>query len=148
MGTQENRRRALRRAEHARRSGLILLLLLLIAAVGFYSKLYAGPGASWVNNSLGGVIYEIFWCLAVMLFLPRTRTGRIAAWVLVVTCTLEVLQLWRQPHLEAVRATFLGRSLLGTSFTWLDFPYYVVGCGIGWLLMRTLQSYFRRTAVP
>jgi hypothetical protein len=134
--------------ERSRRYGLVLLLLLLTAAVGLYSKLYTGPGASWVNNSLSGVIYEIFWCLAVLLFLPRVRAWKIAAWVLVITCFLEVLQLWRQPHLETVRATFIGRALLGTSFTWLDFPYYVVGCGIGWLLMRILQSYFRRTAVP
>lgn len=135
-------------SERTGRHGLILLLLLFIATIGLASKFYAGPGATWVNNSLSGVIYEIFWCLAVLLVLPHTRAWKIAVWVFVVTCSLEFLQLWNEAHLEEVRATFLGRALLGTSFTWSDFPYYVVGCGVGWLLIRWIQSYFKRTAVP
>jgi hypothetical protein len=38
--------------------------------------------------------------------------------VLVATCLLEFLQLWHPPLLEAVRSTFIGRTVLGTSFTW------------------------------
>jgi hypothetical protein len=127
---------------------LILLLLIITAAIGLASKLYAGPAADWINNSLSGVIYEIFWCLAALLLFPRARAWKIAAWVFVITCFLEALQLWHEMHLEQIRATFIGRALLGTSFTWLDFPYYAVGCGVGWLLVRSLQSYFKRTAVP
>ena len=32
-----------------------------IVPIGFYSKFYRGSAAQWVNGSLGGVFYEIFW---------------------------------------------------------------------------------------
>ena len=148
MGTNNDQRRVSGMLERSGRCGLVLLLLSITVLIGLTSKFYAGPGANWVNNSLSGVIYEIFWCLAVLSILPRSRVWMIATGVFLVTCLLEFLQLWHEAHLEVVRATFIGRALLGTSFTWLDFPYYVVGCGIGWLLIRSIQYHFKRTAVP
>jgi hypothetical protein len=35
--------------------------LLVTVPVGVYTKFHQGPAADWVNNSLGGVFYEIFW---------------------------------------------------------------------------------------
>ena len=111
----------------------------IIVPVGFYSKFYRGPGAHWVNDSLGGVFYEVFWCLLASLVLPRTRTGRLAAGVLAATCVLEFLQLWHPPFLEALRSSFLGATILGTTFDWTDFPYYFAGSGIGWLWIDRLR---------
>ena len=116
--------------------------LVVIVPLGFYSKFYAGPAAAWVNNSLGGVFYEVFWCLLISLSLDTARPGVVAAFVLIVTCCLEFLQLWHPPFLALLRSTFIGRTILGTSFTWSDFPYYFLGCGIGWLWMRQLQLTF------
>jgi hypothetical protein len=50
-----------------------LILLLLITPLGFYTKIYSGPGASWVNDSLGGVFYEVFWCLLVFVIMVNSR---------------------------------------------------------------------------
>jgi len=97
-----------------------LVSLCIVVPIGLYTKRYAGPAACWVNDSLGGVFYEM-------------------------TCLLEFLQLWHPPLLECVRSTWIGRTALGTSFTWLDFPYYLVGCGIGWAWLRGLQSAGRRS---
>ena len=79
-----------------------LILILLITPVGFYTKFYSGPAASWVNDSLGGVFYEIFWCLLVSLFLVNSRAWVIATSVFMVTCLLEVLQLWHPEFLEII----------------------------------------------
>jgi len=126
----------------ARFRGLLpaLLSLLVIVPLGLYSKFYQGPGAHWVNDSLGGVFYEIFWCLVIFLGCRRARPVRIAGIVLAGTCALEFLQLWHPAWLESLRGYFLGRTLLGTSFTWLDFPYYLAGSGLGWLWLRWLQG--------
>ncbi|MDM8548667.1 DUF2809 domain-containing protein [Desulfobacterales bacterium HSG2] len=112
--------------------------LLFIVPVGFYSKFYAGPAAHWVNNSLGGLFYEIFWCLLAFLIF-EDKPGIIAISVLIVTCCLEFLQLWHPPFLEFLRSYFIGATILGSTFTWLDFPYYFAGCGIGWLWMKILS---------
>ena len=116
------------------------LSLVLVLPAGLLTKVYAGPGKAWVSDHLGGVLYEVFWCLGVFLILPRSKSLTVASSVLLVTCALEVLQLWHPPFLELVRRSFIGATLLGTSFDWLDFPHYVVGCAIGWLGMRRLGS--------
>ena len=117
-----------------------LISILIIVPLGIYSKFYSGQAARWVNDSLGGVLYVIFWCLFAFLFLSNTKPWKIATAVFAVTCFLEFLQLWHPPLLEFLRSNFVGRTILGTTFTWSDFPYYLVGCGIGWLWMKSLQK--------
>ncbi len=93
--------------------------LLIITPLGFASKFYIGPpGAWWFNDYAGGIFYEIFWCLVVILLLPYTSAFLVASFVLVITCFLEFLQLWHPPFLEAIRSTFIGSALIGTTFTW------------------------------
>lgn len=117
-----------------------LILLLLITPLGFYTKFYSGPGASWVSDSLGGVFYEIFWCLLVYLFLVKSRAWVIAASVFIVTCFLEVLQLWHPEFLEIVRSYFIGRTVFRTSFNLYDFIYYFIGSFIGYFMIIRLQK--------
>ena len=91
----------------------------------------------WFRDYGGGVLYEIFWCLALFLFWPRKRNiTKIALGVFAITCFLEVLQLWHPSFLQHIRSTFVGRTLIGTTFVWWDFPHYVLGCFIGWLWMK------------
>ncbi len=116
-----------------------LFWFLIIIPIGFYSKFYRGPASEWVNNSLGGVFYELFWCFLLLLIRPAMRPGFIAIIVLIGTCALEFLQLWHPPFLESLRSTFIGRTLLGTTFFWSDIPYYFLGCGIAWVWMRRIQ---------
>ena len=53
-------------------------------------------------------------------------------------CLLEVLQLWKLPLLESIRAWPLGKLLLGTTFSWWDFPYYFIGCILGGLWLYVI----------
>jgi hypothetical protein len=118
----------------------VLLSLALVTPLGFLFKLYAGPGHRWLNNSVAGVLYEVFWCLVLFFIWPRRRYATwLAVLVLAITSLLEVLQLWHPMLLEQVRATFLGQALIGTTFSWGDFPYYVLGCALGWLWMQALS---------
>jgi hypothetical protein len=117
--------------------------MLIIVPLGMYSKSYSGQAANWVNNSLGGVLYVIFWCLFAFLFLSNTNPWKIATTVFAVTCFLEFLQLWHPTFLEFFRSNLVGRTILGTTFAWSDFPYYFVGGGIGWLWMKFLQKHSR-----
>ncbi len=116
----------------------------VVTAAGLAAKLYRGPGADWLNDSLAGLLYVVFWCLAAAIVFPRASAGRIALVVLAVTCGLEVLQLWRPPWLQEVRATFLGAALLGTTFVVWDSVYYVIGAGIGWVGVRWVGRRPRR----
>jgi len=117
-----------------------VLILALLVPAGLWTKTYEGPGDSWVNNSLGGVLYVIFWSLFFSLVFPRVRHGKVALVVLFVTCALEVLQRWHPPVLESVRSTFIGATLLGNSFAWWDFPHYGAGFLASWGLLYLLSK--------
>jgi hypothetical protein len=124
--------------QRIRRDAPTLLSIAIIVPVGFYSKVYRGPASHWVNDSLGGLFYVIFWCLVVSVLLPRVRAARITLGVLAGTCTIEFLQRWHPPFLEYLRSFFIGRSILGSYFDWYDFPYYFAGAALGWLWLRAL----------
>jgi hypothetical protein len=124
-----------------RRIRLVLLVILLILIPsGLATKWFHGTGAWWVNNYLGGVLYELFWCLVALFFWPRASAIKISFWVFVCTDLLEILQLWNPEFLAVVRSTFVGKTLIGTTFAWLDFPHYLVGCIIGWYMMKKIKG--------
>lgn len=117
----------------------VFISLLFIVPLGFGSKFYRGTGEWWLNNYAGGMLYEVFWCLVAVFIWPRVSGFSVAILVFGITSFLEFLQLWHPPLLEAVRSTFIGRTLIGTSFTWWDFPYYIIGCCVGWIWIRLLK---------
>jgi hypothetical protein len=120
----------------------ILLFIILITGLGFGSKLYSGAGSEWFNNSLAGMFYETFWCLVVFIINPGLKAIKIASWVFIITSFLEFLQLWHPAFLQDIRGTFIGAALIGNSFNWFDFPYYIAGCFLGIILMKYLSSTF------
>ncbi len=119
---------------------ITIIFLLFIIPLGFYTKFYSGPAHVWVNNSLGGLLYEIFWCLVVFFIFPKANPIKIALWVFSITCTLEFLQLWHPPFLEFLRGNFIGRTILGNSFNWGDFPYYFVGSLGGYFVLVLIKK--------
>ncbi|MEN9871671.1 MAG: hypothetical protein RLZZ171_2663 [Cyanobacteriota bacterium] len=126
---------------------LILLALLLIIPLGIFSKVYAGIGQEWIQDYSGDVLYEIFWCLLIFWFTPAsknsTKLGQIAVWVLVVTCIIEVSQLWFYLVPVTIRSTFIWRMLLGAGFDWWDFPHYALGALIGWIIIAQIAQITR-----
>ena len=126
---------------YIRKNKWILLVIAFVIPLGLYSKVYDGPASSWVNNSLGGVLYVIFWSLLFSLLAVRIKSWKIVSLVFLITCTIEFLQLWHPSFLEAVRSTFFGVTLLGNSFSWLDMVHYVIGslASLGLLIILRRQ---------
>ncbi|MBU8893016.1 MAG: DUF2809 domain-containing protein [Bacteroidales bacterium] len=117
-----------------------IIVLLILVPVGFYTKLYSGSGHEWINNKFGGVLYEIFWCLVFYIILPKSKPVKIAIWVFSVTCVLEFVQLLDNFFLEIIRSNFIGQTIIGNSFTWSDFPYYIAGSVFGYLILKKLDK--------
>jgi hypothetical protein len=119
----------------------IILSLLIVVPMGFLFKYYTGLAHKWFNDYGAAVLYEIFWCLFAFLFArSRPFIQQIPLWVFIITCILEFLQLWHPYLLTEIRATLIGKWLLGTTFAWWDFPHYLLGCVLGWLWLRQLQK--------
>ena len=122
-----------------------LLSIAIIVPLGFYSKIYTGLAAGWVNNSLGGVLYVIFWSLLFSICFIRPRAWKIAVIVLLTTCLLEFLQLWHPPFLQTIRSTFLGVSLIGNSFSWSDQLHYVIGFILSGILITLFNQHKKKS---
>ncbi len=117
----------------------MILSLFVVTPLGFLFKFYSGPAHWWFNNYGAGLLYVVFWILVVSFFVPdRKWVNRIPILVLIVTCALEVLQLWHPWFLEKIRSYFLGEALIGTTFVWWDFPHYILGSLIGWFWLKAI----------
>ena len=121
--------------------------ILVIVPLGLMMKFYRGPGQEWLNNSFGGVPYEIFWIFLVVLIWPQISAVWASVGVCLATCLLEILQLWQPPFLQAIRATLIGRLVLGNTFQWSDFSYYFIGSFLGWVCLRTIQHQVLRSNI-
>jgi hypothetical protein len=118
----------------------VVLALAVLVPLGLYSKAYNGPLASWINNDLVGIWYVMAWCLGVAFIWPRFSSWKNALVVFLVTCLLEVLQLSEWYPLEWARSFFVGRLVLGTTFIWMDFFYYILGGLAAWGLLSIWQK--------
>lgn len=113
--------------------------MVVLVPLGVGTKFYGGPGGGWVRAHAGGVLYVVFWSLVVLGLWPRLSPWTAAVAVLVGTSVLEGLQCWQPPLLEMVRNTFVGHAVLGSTFSWADFPHYVVGAGLAGGLGQALR---------
>lgn len=102
--------------------------ILVLVPLGLLTKVYAGPGSPWVTAYAGGALYEMCWVFLVLAAWPRLSVWMVCASVFLATCGIEFLQLWHPPLLTAARSTVLGQLVLGDTFGWMDFPFYLVGC--------------------
>lgn len=116
-------------------------VLAVVTPLGLASKLYAGPGASWVAGHAGGFFYVLFWIFLLLLIVPGVSVRTVTVCVLGITSALEVLQLWHVPILESLRSTFLGHALLGSTFSWSDFLCYGLAALIAPGLARRTRSW-------
>ena len=90
----------------------------------------------------------LFRSLIFSIFASKISPLKIASGVLIATCCIEFLQLWKSPFLETVRSTLPGRLVLGNTFVWWDFISYFVGSFAGWLWLKGLRTYFYSKSSP
>lgn len=118
----------------------LLLAMGVAVPLGYSVRFATGITPEWFNNAVGNIAYESFWIFLVLAIWPKLRPPAVAIAVCLATCALEFLQLSQDPLLIAARRTIVGRLILGTTFTWVDFPTYFLGSAIGgWLALRLRQ---------
>ena len=108
-----------------------ILLAALLVPIGLATK---QSSTAWVADHLGGAVYVTFFCFAVLALRPGESRVRVVLLVTLATCGIEVLQLSKAGWLESARATRPGGMLLGSSFSWADFPFYALGGVAAWLI--------------
>jgi len=118
----------------------LIIMLLVLIPLGLSTKFYTGPYQDLINNSISDVIYEVFWILLIFLIKKNLKPFFIALFVFVFTAIIEFSQLLHFSWLESLRNNFLGKTLLGTNFVKTDFIYYLLGCIIGYYILKYLKK--------
>jgi len=116
-----------------------IVLILVVAALGVLSKILPSSPESWVSNHLAGAFYVVELTLILYLIFPDHLSAVLVLAAFLLTSLVEFLQNWHPDFLEPVRASFVGHTILGSTFSWLDFPWYVAGAFIGWLLLQWIK---------
>lgn len=111
----------------------LFIWIIILVPVGLATKFYNGPLDYWIANKFSGIIYIMFWSFLFALLFKNKSPGIICLIVLLVTVFLELTQLISTPVLEDLRNNFIFRSLIGNSFSWSDFPYYIIGSLISYI---------------
>ncbi|NJR37870.1 MAG: DUF2809 domain-containing protein [Leptolyngbyaceae cyanobacterium CSU_1_4] len=117
-----------------------LISIVLIIPLGYSVRFSTGLGIPLLQDIIGSLAYQVLLMLIASFFYPRASLVKIAVWVCVASCVGELLQLWQPPFLQSIRATWLGRIVLGNTFTLSDFPPYAVGSFLGWLGLKWLRQ--------
>nr|WP_309242673.1 DUF2809 domain-containing protein [Limnofasciculus baicalensis] len=119
---------------------ILLINIILIIPLGYTVRFSQGITPEWLNDCLGVIAYQIFWILFVLFIYPRASLIWTAIGVFFFACGIEFLQLWQPSWLQELRGTLPGRLVLGNTFTWTDFPPYIIGSFLGWLWVRWLYN--------
>jgi|SRR3954469_23335496 hypothetical protein len=108
---------------------IVIMMLVIAAGLGLRSRAIPLP---YVITKYGG---DALWALmvycAVAWVCPRKSTARVAVMAYLISCVVEISQLFHAPWIDAIRATRLGALAIGSTFNWPDFLAYGVGVGVG-----------------
>ena len=105
----------------------ILVVILLLTPLGFATKFYAGPGRVWVHAYAGDIHYPMFWYFLAVFFIHDARPASLCLLVFFFSTVVEFSQLSNGDMLLWLRHSFLGRTLVGVSFSFVDIFYYYIG---------------------
>ncbi len=117
----------------------LLVGIVLIIPLGYSVRFATSLGMPLLQDIVGSLAYQILLMFLAAFFYPRASLVKVAVWVCVASSVGELLQLWQPPLLQTIRATWIGRIVLGNTFTVSDFPPYAVGSFLGWLGLKWLR---------
>jgi len=109
------------------RKGRYALAVLSTIAAGLASRRWPWLLPEAFGKYPGDALYAVMVYALVVLARPSRGVARSAALALAICFAIECLQLWQPPWLQAIRATRLGRLVLGSHFDAPDLLAYAIG---------------------
>jgi hypothetical protein len=127
----------------------LFVILCLLVPIGLGTKFYAGPFEAWIHSFAGDILYPVFWMFLIFFIKPKWPVPSVSG-IVFLSCTLvEISQLFSTPGLQELRSTFIGRTLFGTHFVFMDILYYAVGCLFGAFTYHRIKHLtFHKNADP
>ena len=117
----------------------LIFFTIILIPMGLYTKQYSGIASNWVHNYFGGIMYVVFFSLLFSIIFNKTNILKIVVLVFIITTIIEILQLWHPQFLESIRASFLGKALIGSTFSYFDIVHYFIGMILSYWIIKRLR---------
>lgn len=104
---------------------------IMVVTIGLIWRSGWLPLSPFMSKYGGSALWALMVFAGLGWIFTRISTAKLALIALLFAWSIEFLQLWHPPWLDAIRAYRLGHHVLGTTFNWPDLPAYAIGIAIG-----------------
>lgn len=123
------------------------LVAVLIAFLGGLTTHFAAKHLPrFVAEHVPDTLWALWVYLGIVYLAPRLSLWRAIGYALAFSYAIETSQLYHAPWLDSIRATLLGKLILGDTFSWSDLGCYTIGIAGGAWLDVMLQARPQRHA--
>ena len=116
----------------------LVIALAATIALGLATRSPSLPWPAFATDHFGDALWAVAAYLGVCLLVPKLAPHWVALAALAISFGVEFSQLLTFDWLESIRATRLGRLLLGWGFLWVDLVRYSAGVLCAWLIDAAL----------
>ncbi len=102
-----------------------------VVALGLASRRYPSLFPAVLGKYPGDALWALMVFCGLGFLNPGLPTLRLAVYALLISYVDEFSQLYQAPWINAVRSTYVGHLILGSTFSWYDMLAYTVGVAFG-----------------
>ena len=116
----------------------------LVIASGLASRSAAPALPEFVANYAGDTLWASLVFLILAMAMPKLRAPALAATACAIAFSVELLQLYQAPWLNAIRDTLPGRLVLGQGFLFSDLLCYTIGIALTAIIFQVATGHHLR----
>ena len=99
--------------------------------MGLVSRSYPGLFPAFLGKYPGVALWALMVFCGLGFISPGLSPLRLAVYALLISYVDEFSQIYQAPWINAVRGTYVGHLILGSTFSWFDMLAYTVGVALG-----------------
>ncbi|MGE7871026.1 DUF2809 domain-containing protein [Bacillus paramycoides] len=119
---------------------LYAIFTIIVIVLGLSSRKFAYALPDILNAYLGDALWALMIFTGFGFLFPKIETKKLAIISLIFCYGIEISQLYHAEWIDSIRATTLGRLVLGYGFLWSDLVAYTIGIGVGMLCEFMLRE--------
>ena len=111
-----------------------------VVSMGLASRSHPGLFPAFLGKYPGDALWALMVFCGLGFLNPGLSTLRLALYALLISYVDEFSHLYQAPWINAVRGTYVGHLILGSTFSWYDMAAYTLGVAFG-AACRTIAVY-------
>lgn len=126
-----------------KRKIIYLVLFIFFTWLAIATRTHAGWFHPFIQEYGGDIIWAGMFLFFLRIFLGRMYLLKLAFICYLLGVSVEFLQLYHAPWIEAIRQTRVGGLMLGFGFLWSDIICYAVGTAIAYCMIRIIERFVK-----